>query len=101
MNGWLIVLGSCVTALSRYLRNRTQFARPGRPIFVEIQRIQASHGSAKSVDELLVNITMSAASKRRRDAAHDDEKISTDVLLQISVKTSAALNSHRVFHLNA
>jgi hypothetical protein len=69
--------------------------------FVEKQPFQASDGSMKSGDRLLVNITMSATSKRRWDAPHDDEKIPTDVLFQISSKTGAALNSHKVFHVRA
>jgi hypothetical protein len=47
MNGLLIVLGTCVTALSLYLRNRTQFGRPGRPI-VEEEFVRAPDGSYKN-----------------------------------------------------
>jgi hypothetical protein len=69
--------------------------------FVEKQRFQASDGSMKSGDKLLVNITVSATSKRRWDAPHDNEKISADALLQISSKSSAALNFDRVFDVKA
>jgi len=47
MNGLLIVSGICVTALSLYLGNRTQFGRPGRPIFEE-EFVREPDGSFKN-----------------------------------------------------
>jgi hypothetical protein len=46
MNGPLIVLGAAVVAASFFLRNRTQFGRPGRPL-VEEEFVRQPDGSVK------------------------------------------------------
>jgi hypothetical protein len=84
----------------RYIEGSRSLTLRSGWAFVEKERIQNPDGGTREGDKLRVVIQASFASKTRWDAPHHGEKIPIYVLARIAAKTSVALNSDAVFHVN-